>query len=275
MECFQKFYIHNNKLKPCEEFNSDLFKIGISVYEIIRIEKGVALFADDHLERLFNSARILNLNISVDSSQIKSTIRKLIEINRTELGKIKILVHFDSNNKMQQNILFYFNPHYFPTTDELIKGVNTGLCDATRDVPNAKMLNTETRQKANHIIAEKKIFEAILVDKEGYITEGSRSNLLFISENTVLSAPEQDILQGIVRKNVKRICIKNNIPFVERRIHMDDLVKMEAMFLTGTSLKILPVANFETYSFSTNNLLLAQLMGLYDKSINDYIKIHS
>ncbi|MDX9696761.1 MAG: aminotransferase class IV [Bacteroidales bacterium] len=272
MECFQKYYIHNNKIQTCDNFNEDLLKLGVSVYEVIRIENGVAIFVDDHLERLFNSANILKLKISEDSMQIKSTIRKLIEINRTKLGKIKILIHFDSVSKMQQNILFYFNPHHFPTAEELSKGVSVGFCEAMRDVPNAKMHNTETRRKANQVIAEKKLFEALLVDNEGYITEGSRSNVLFIKENTVFSAPEHDILQGIARKNVKRICIKNNIKFVERRIHKDDLSRMEALFLTGTSLKILPVTNLEFYTFSTSNTLLSRLMALYDKSIDDYIK---
>lgn len=272
MECFQKYYIHNNEIQTCNNFNEDLFKAGVSVYEVIRIENGVAIFVDDHLERLFNSASILKLKISEDSSQIKSIIRKLIEINRTEIGKIKILIHFDSVSKMQLNILFYFNPHHFPTAEELVNGVSVGFCEAMRDVPNAKMHNTETRKKANQVIAEKKLFEALLVDNEGYITEGSRSNVLFISQNTVFSAPEHDILQGIARKNVKRICIKNNIKFVEKRIPKDDLSNMEALFLTGTSLKILPVANLETYSFSTNNTLLSRLMALYDKSIEDYIK---
>jgi branched-chain amino acid aminotransferase len=272
MECFQKYYIHNNKIQTCDNFNEDLLKLGVSVYEVIRIENGVAIFVDDHLERLFNSANLLKLKLSEDSMKIKSTIRKLIEINRTKLGKIKILIHFDSVSKMQQNILFYFNPHHFPTAEELNNGVSTGFCDAMRDVPNAKMHNTETRRKANRVIAEKKLFEALLVDNEGYITEGSRSNVLFIRENTVFSAPEHDILQGIARKNVKRICIKNNIKFVEKRIHKDDLSRMEALFLTGTSLKILPVANLEFYTFSTSNTLLSRLMALYDKSIDDYIK---
>ncbi|MGE0088907.1 MAG: aminotransferase class IV [Bacteroidales bacterium] len=275
MECFLKYYIHNNKIQSCDDFNEVLLKTGVSVYEVIRIENGVALFVNDHIERLFNSASILKLNIRADASQIKSTIRKLIEINKTDLGKIKILIHFDSTSKMQQNILFYFNPHYFPTAEELSNGVTIGFCDAMRDVPNAKMHNTETRRKANQVITESKLFEALLVDNEGYITEGSRSNVLFIRENTVFSAPEQDILQGIARKNVKRICLMNKIPFIEKRIHKDDLYTMEAMFLTGTSLKILPVANLENYSFLTNNPLLTKLITLYDKYIEDYIKTQS
>jgi len=271
MECFQSFFIHNNITKPCNEFCDDFYSTGTSVYEVIRIEKGVALFAEDHLERLFNSAAILNLKINESEDEIKSNIRNLIKINNSFVGKIKLMVHFNPENNKQQDFLLYFNPHYFPTDEEYKSGVRTGLCNAIRTNPNAKMHNTEARLKANHIIAEKKLFEVILMDNNGFITEGRRSNLLFISGNSVLSAPETDILQGIARKNVKRICGDNNIEFIERKIQLNDMNRMDAMFLTGTSLKILPIAVFEELVFSTNNELLRRLMRLYDQAISEYI----
>jgi len=271
MECFQSFFIHNNITKPCNEFCEDLYSTGTSVYEVIRIEKGVALFAEDHLERLFNSAAILNLKINESEDEIKSNIRNLIKINNSFVGKIKLMVHFNPENNKQQDFLIYFNPHYFPTVEEYKSGVRTGLCKAIRNNPNAKMYNTDARLKANHIIAEKKLFEVILMDNNGFITEGSRSNLLFISGDSILSAPETDILQGIARKNVKRICGENNIEFIERKIQLNDMNRMDAMFLTGTSLKILPIAVFEELVFSTNNELLRRLMRLYDQAISEYI----
>jgi len=272
MECFQSFFIHNNITKPCNEFCDDFYSTGTSVYEVIRIEKGVALFAEDHLERLFNSAAILNLKINESEDEIKSNIRNLIKINNSFVGKIKLMVHFNPENNKQQDFLLYFNPHYFPTDEEYKSGVRTGLCNAIRTNPNAKMHNTEARLKANHIIAEQKLFEVILMDNEGCITEGSRSNVLFISDNSVISAPEKYILQGIARKNVKRICNKNNIGFIERKIKLTDMNRMDAMFLTGISLKILPVATFDDIRFKVENPLLARLMQLYDLEIENYIK---
>jgi len=272
MECFQKYYIHNQQIKPCSDFDENLYSKGTSVYEVIRIEQGVALFLEDHLERLFQSAHILNLNIIDSEDEIKSTIRKLVKINNSLVGKIKLMVHFDAQKNSQQDFLIYFNPHYFPSSEEYKNGVKTGLCKAVRTNPNAKMHNTEARLKANHIIAEQKLFEVILMDNVGCITEGSRSNVLFISDNSVISAPEKDILQGIARKNVKRICNKNNIGFIERKIKLTDMNRMDAMFLTGTSLKILPVAVFNDVRFKVENPLLARLMQLYDLEIENYVK---
>lgn len=272
MECFQKYYIHNQQIKPCSDFDENLYSKGTSVYEVIRIEQGVALFLEDHLKRLFQSAHILDLNIAESVDEIKSTIKNLVKINSVLVGKIKLMVHFDPENNRQQDFLIYFNPHYFPTPDEYKYGVKTGLCKAIRTNPNAKMHNTDARLKANHIIAEKKLFEVILMDNGGCITEGSRSNVLFIAENAVISAPEKDILQGIARKNLKRICNENKIEFIERKIKLSDLNKMDAMFLTGTSLKTLPVGTFEDISFTAENPLLNRLMQLYDLEIETYIK---
>ncbi|OFX86429.1 MAG: hypothetical protein A2W99_13650 [Bacteroidetes bacterium GWF2_33_16] len=272
MECFQKYFIHNKEIKLCSDFDENLYSKGTSVYEVIRIEQGVALFLEDHLERLFQSAHILNLNIDERFDDIKSTIKELVRINSVLIGKIKLMVHFNSENNKQHDFLIYFNPHYFPTVQEYKNGVKTGLCTAIRTNPNAKMHNTKARLKANHIIAEKKLFEVILMDKDGFMTEGSRSNVLFISEDSVISALEKDILQGIARKNVKRICLENKIPFIERKIHFNELSQMDALFLTGTSLKVLPVSAFEEIRFSAENPLLHKLMHLYDLKIEKYIK---
>lgn len=272
MECFQSYFIHNQQLKLCAEFNEDLYLSGKSVYEVIRIEQGIALFAEDHLERMFNSASILGLSLFITKKELLSSIRKLIVENKVSTGKIKILVNFNPVTNVQTDFLIYFNPHYFPTVEEYKNGVKTGLCKAVRDNPNAKLLNSIARLKANQVIAETKLFEVILLDNNNCITEGSRSNLLFIKRNSVYSAPEKDILQGIARKNVKRICSQNNIPFIEQEIRLSDVELMEAMCLTGTSLKILPVNSFDQFVFEVDNVLMKKLMVLYDKEIEGYLR---
>lgn len=115
MECIQEFYIHNFKFHNCSEFNEELFKDGVSIYEVIRIENGIPLFLESHLSRLFHSADISNLNINESYCDFETLIDELIKKNETKNGKIKIIVHYKPELRTEEDVFIYFTPHYFPT----------------------------------------------------------------------------------------------------------------------------------------------------------------
>ena len=273
MECTQDFYLHNFKFVKCSEFSEDLYHDGISIYEVIRIEKGIPLFIENHLNRLFHSAEISNLNIDESYCDFETLIEQLINKNNTSFGKIKIIIHYNSDcNNSEKDLLIYFTQHYFPSELELFNGVNIGICQAIRTNPHAKILNTEARLRANNSIVESKLFEVLLQDSDGYITEGSRSNVFFIKNETVITSPENDVLMGITRTNIIKICKQNNISLIEQKVHFSDLSTMDSVFISGTSLKILPVKNIEEIQYSIQNKVLKKIMELYDSLIDDYIK---
>ncbi len=146
------------------------------------------------------------------------------------------------------------------------------MCKAVRINPNAKVLNIQARQKANNVIVEKKLFEVLLLDVNDFITEGSRSNVFFIKDNVIYTPPGKDVLQGITRKNILHICEQQNLSLIQKNIHLSELENFDAVFLSGTSLKVLPVKNIETHFFGTKNKTLQQLMDLYHVLIKQYIK---
>ncbi len=274
MECYKDFFIHNFNLKHCTEFNESVFSTGISIYEVIRIERGIPLFLEDHLNRLFYSADISNLSINESYCDIEALISKLIQKNNTNKGKIKLIIRFDKeNSSSEKDFLIYFTPHYFPTVEEYKYGVKVGLCRTIRSNPNAKILNTEARKKANNTIVEEKLFEVLLINNEGFITEGSRSNIFFIKDNMVITPPEKDVLNGITRKNILKICKLNKIEIIEKKVHYSELKSIDTVFLTGTSLKALPVRCFEEIEFSTNHKILKCIMELYEESIIQYVSL--
>jgi len=126
--------------------------------------------------------------------------------------------------------------------------------------------------RANNVIAEKKLFEVLLVDENGYITEGSRSNVFFVKGNVVITPPEDQVLVGITRSNIIQICKKNQIPIREELTHTKDLRIMDALFISGTSLKVLPVNSIDEIQIRTDNALTQKISKLYDELINKYIE---
>ena len=271
MECYKDFYIHNFKFEDCNNFDDSLLNKGISIYEVIRIEKGIALFLENHLNRLFTSANLSNLNIDESYCDFETLISELIKKNNETEGKIKIVIHFHENNRQEKDVLIYFTPHYFPTQEEFKNGIKVGICIAERQNPNAKVLNTEARNRANNTIAEKKLFEVLLTDHNGYITEGSRSNVFFIKDNAVITPPAGDVLMGITRNNIIKLCKENKINILEQKVHLNDVSNMDAAFLSGTSLKILPISCIEGKTINHQHQLLEKLKSLYNKLIENYI----
>lgn len=272
MECIQKYFIHNKEIKSCKSFNESVIESGLSVYEMIRIEKGLPLFIDDHLERLYSSAAIINLVIEEPKQEIEHFIQTLIHKNQVETGKIKLVIHFNSENISEQDLLIYFTTYYFPSQQEYENGVTVGLCKAIRTNPNAKVLNIQARRRANNIIVENKFFEVLLLDVNDFITEGSRSNVFFIKDNVIYTPPGKDVLQGITRKNILHICKNHDLSVIEKNIHLSELKNFDALFLSGTSLKILPIKNIEKYFFNNKNKTLQKLIDLYNQFIENFIE---
>lgn len=272
MECINEFYIHNFKFYKCSEFNENVFINGISVYEVIRVENRIPVFLENHLNRLFQSADISGLNINESYCDFETLIAELIKKNKIDQGKIKIILHYNSSNKKtEKDLLIYFTPHYFPSISEIEEGIKVGICNATRINPNAKILNTEARSKANNTIVECKLFEVLLQDSDNYISEGSRSNIFFIKDNTVITPPEQYVLGGITRLNIIKICKQNNIKLTERKVHFSELQEMDSAFISGTSLKVLPVKEIGNIKYNSKNSILIELIRLYDNLMENYI----
>ena len=77
-------------------------------------------------------------------------------------------------------MIYFPIPHAYPTSEDYKQGVPTLTYSAMRENPGVKYINTDLRTRTNRLIKQKQVYEVLLVDKEGYITEGSRSNVFFI-----------------------------------------------------------------------------------------------
>ena len=103
------------------------------------------------------------------------------------------------------------------------------------------------------------------------ITEGSKSNVFFIRKECVMTAPGDKVLKGITREKVISFCNKLNYKLIECPISIDTLPSMEAVFLTGTSPKILPVNRIDQITYSTGHPMMKNLMAAYDDLIQEDI----
>ncbi|GAE03187.1 branched-chain amino acid aminotransferase [Clostridium botulinum B str. Osaka05] len=229
------------------------------------------MFLKSHLERFYNSAKLEGLNLWLDEEEIKENINRLIEINKVSIGNIKLVFNF--NKGKNNNFLCYFLKHNYPEDIEYKKGVKTILYHGERENPNAKVINMDFRKIVGEKIKEEKAYEAILVDRNGYITEGSKSNIFMIKDGKVITAPIEKVLPGITRQNIMDVCKNLNLKVEEEKVHYKDIDKLEGLFISGTSPKVLPIKSVDEIEFkSSENKLILSIMEGYNKAIEEDVK---
>jgi len=243
----------------------------VQLYEVIRIIEGIPVFLEDHLNRLYNSAHLTNLGKLPGPDLLEEMIKNFITSQNKDIGNLKLSFSFSAQST-QPSCELIFIPHYYPTQVEYSRGVKVGLMQAERPVPQAKVQNSGIRDRANKAISDNCLFEVLLIDTEGNITEGSRSNVFFIKKQTLYSAPTDRILLGITWIKTMELCKKAGINVIEAPIPVNTLEQFDAAFLTGTSPKLLPICSVGDIVYKTDLPLLIELQELYNQLIEIYLQ---
>jgi branched-chain amino acid aminotransferase len=259
-ECFKDKYIYNSKIYDSSSFDEDLIDRKNVVYEVIRLIDTKPFKLEDNYKRLLNTLQIAGIEFNIEFSQMHEEISLLAKINSVKEGNVKFVVFNDSD---ESSHLVYLIQHYYPNKEQLSQGVETVSIQVERENPNAKVINKTLREQSNKIIKEKTVFEILLIDHNGFLTEGSRSNLFFIKENVVYTSEDKYVLPGTVRKRAIEICNNSNIGIVKNKVKLDDISMYDAAFLTGTSLGILPIAKIDDFIFDANNDVLKYIQEKY------------
>lgn len=262
-ECLYKYFMFNDQMKNCNEFDNNILSNGISLYEVIRIIDGKPLFLQRHLERLENSARLINVKLWITETQLKEKIEQLIKENDITIGNVKFVFNFDNTA-----FLAYFVKYHYPSAEDYKNGVKTIFYHGERKNPNAKIINVGFREIVDKEIKDKSAYEAILVDRNGFITEGSKSNIFMIKDRKVITSPLEDVLPGITRSVIVEVCREIGIEVVEKKFSYKHVKDLDALFISGTSPKVLPIREVDDIEFnSPHNEVVLQIMNGYDKEM--------
>lgn len=259
----------NQGLKNEPEYLRTSFYSDLSVYEIIRVMDGVALFLEDHFVRLKRSMQIRGFAFQIVYPDFKQNIAELVKLNQKNEGNIKFVYSVVGGDTRWA---FAFIHHTYPTPEDYQSGVITDLLFAERLNPNAKVIQSGIRDEANHMILVRKLYEVLLVDRDGMITEGSRSNVFFVKSGVFYTAPASMVLEGITRQKVLKCLTKLAFPIVEQAVRADEIDQFDAAFLTGTSPKVLPIKSIGTKVFDVRNQAVVRLMDSYNQMIQNYIR---
>ena len=229
-----------------------------SVYEVIRLVGGKPQFLKEHYERLEKSLASMGIPVPFTCDSLKERIADLVAEIGIEDHNIKVEVDISGHSIM------YLNPTHYPSEKLYKTGVRTGLFKGERKNPNIKMMDRDLRDATDKAIRSGDLYEVLLVNSDGRITEGSRSNVFFIRNGEVYTAPADKVLLGVTRTMIIRIMEKAGIPLHYYSVKNDELKSFDAAFISGTSPKVLPIVSIDGIPFDVNDPLLRYVMEQYN-----------
>ena len=268
-ECLGNLFIHNGNLTDTSAFDDSFLKNPHYICEVFRVIDGVALFLEDHLDRLKKTCELSEHCHGFSSGDIYEQVYEVIKANNFSYGNLKMVLYRD--DQKNRHFLIYITGHQYPTPQQFKDGVSVTLFKGIRSNPNAKVMDVKLRNATNLMKQEMEVYETLLVDDHGCITEGSRSNVFFIRQGKVITPPMQDVLPGITRKHIIEVCRNLTFPLIEEKVPARSIVVMEAVFISGTSRKVLPVNRIDDLEFDANHPVTRQIQNAFNDIVEKYI----
>jgi branched-chain amino acid aminotransferase len=259
-ECYGNTFILNGNLQEAESFDNSLVYEGDSIYEVLRLIKGNPFFFSDHMERLAMSAKLQKKEIPADAQTLRRDIINLTRSDKRRETNMKIVFNYNSG---KTNYLIYFIESVYPSENQYSKGVKGVIFFAERKDPESKVINHRLRSAIYHKLIMESGYEALLVNENNQITEGSRSNIFFLKGETLVTAPDNVVLNGITRKHILEICRENKIKVELASVNVNDLKEYDSVFMTGTSPIVLPFYCIGNDFFNIKFPLIEKLRKLY------------
>ena len=237
------------------------------VFEGIRIYNGKIFKLNEHIQRLYKSAEILDLKIPFQLNDICLHVKDVVKKQNVKNGYIRPVVWRGSEmmaisaEKASTNIAIacWEWPSYF-SPDKLLQGINLSVAEWTR--PSPQSAPTDSKAAGLYMIcslskhkAEKAGFDdALMLDYRGYIAEATGANIFFVKNGELFTPKPDCFLNGITRQTVIKIARGVKIKVTEDHFKIDFLSNCSEAFLTGTAVEITPINSINNYKFKERTI---------------------
>ena len=232
---------------------------GMGVFEGVRAystDKGPAIFRlQEHTDRLFRSAHILGMKIPFDKDTLLNAQKQVVQKNNLEEGYLRPMCFYGSegmglradNLKVHAIVAAWPWPSYM-SPEALENGIKIRTSSYTRHHVNITLCKAKANGNyMNSMLALKEALdsgceEALLLDNEGYVAEGSGENIFIVKEDGILYTPElTSCLEGITRDTIIRFTRELGLEVREKRLTRDEVYIAREAFFTGTAAEVTPI----------------------------------
>jgi branched-chain amino acid aminotransferase len=269
-----RYFSHNGKLLPIEQAAVPLSNIeysyGFGVYETIRVAGGITYFLEQHVERLMQSAQIIGLEHGFDKAFVCDAITALTAETATKAYNLKVLL-IGGRTPSEADLYITCLSPLFPDRKLYRTGVPVVTEQVERIYPQAKTLNMFTSYQAYRHAQRTGAYDALLINRAGCITEGTRTNFFGLHGRTLISPPAADCLHGVTRHHVMAVAREQGFTIEETAMKLDEISQYDSVFITSTPAKIMPIRAIDDQVWQQPvSPALSDLMKAYDDYINEY-----
>lgn len=248
----------DGKYVPEEEAVVSVFDHGLlygdGVFEGIRAYHGRVFKLEEHIDRLYESAHIINLKIDLTRAEMTEVVLETLRRNSLQDGYIRLVVSRGKGDlgldpgKCPQACVFCIAAGIRLYPEELYeKGMDIITVATRRNIPEALNPKVKSLNYLNNIMAKIEstlagVPEALMLNNEGYVAEATGDNVFIVKKGTLITPPPfLGILEGITRNAVMQLAANKGLRVEERVFTRHDVYIAEECFLTGTAAEVIPV----------------------------------
>ncbi len=267
---------------------------GMGVFEGVRAyhtdSRGTAIFRlEDHTKRLFNSAKIVGMNMPYDRETLNRAQREVVRANNLREAYVRPLAFLGSEGmglradglRTHIAIAAWEWPSYM-SPEALEQGIRIRTSSITRHHVNITMCKAKaTGNYTNSMMALREALqdgydEALLLDPEGYVAEGSGENIFVINRGVLYTPELTSCLDGITRDTVIQLAHECGYEVREKRITRDEIYIADEAFFTGTAAEVLPIRELDNRVIGTGarGPITARLQQLYFDAVRGRLAAH-
>ena len=221
--------------------------------------QGTAIFRlPEHTNRLFNSAKILQMDTPFTQDQINNATKEVIRANHLESAYIRPLFFYGAEGmglsakglKVHVLIAAWSWGSYLGQ-EALEKGIRVKVSSFSRHHVNIHLCKAKaTGNYMNSMLAQREAAscgydEALLLDREGYVSEGSGENVFMVRDGILYTPTLTSALEGITRDTILRFARDAGIPVVEKQLTRDEFYIADEAFFTGTAAEVTPIREID------------------------------
>ncbi|SFF47851.1 branched chain amino acid aminotransferase apoenzyme [Fontimonas thermophila] len=257
---------YDGALKPWRECTTHVLTYtlhyGVGCFEGVRAYKtprGTAIFRlQEHTQRLFNSAKILGMKMPWTPAQLDEAQKEVLRANRLEEAYIRPMVFYGSEGMglratgLQTHVIVAAWPWgAYLGADNMERGIRVKTSSFQRHYVNASLCRAKANANyLNSSMALNEVLrdgydEALMLDPEGYVAEGSAENIFIITGGVISTPDVTSALDGITRRSVMQLARDLGYEVRERRITRDEVYVCDEAFFTGTAAEVTPIREID------------------------------
>ena len=242
----------NGELKPRAEATVSVydsgFLLGDGMWEGMRLYNGVWAFFDEHMDRFFNSCKVVSLNVGMDKDGIAEALRMTAEANKmttdvhcrlmlTRGVKVKPFQH-PSLSRSGPTLVIIME-HSKPVATLSDKGIRLATVPQVRGLPMSQDAKYNSHSKLNCVIAclqaeQAGADEALMLDPHGFVNTTNACNFFIVRRGEVWTSTGDYCMNGVTRQKVIDLCRADGIPVFEKNYSLYEAIGADEAFLTGT-----------------------------------------